>query len=72
VHRDPVELRKFLLAGIMFLCRHPDGRHIREEEPGTNIAQADFGGAVAAVTPKLTAQGEPLLVCIKDKRSSVR
>ncbi len=68
---DPVELRKPVLAGIMFLYREPDSGHIREEDPGTNIAQADFGGAVVAVTLKLIAQEEPPLVFIKDKRSSV-
>ncbi|MCK4323509.1 MAG: hypothetical protein KAW89_03195 [Armatimonadetes bacterium] len=72
MHRNPAELRKSVLVGIMFLYREPDSGHIREEEPGTNIPQADFGGAVVAVTRKLLAQEEPLLVFIKDKRSSVQ
>ena len=72
MHRDPVELHKSVLVGILFLYQESDSGHIREEEPGTNIAQADFGGAVGAVTRKLIAQEEPLLVFIKDKRSSVR
>ncbi len=64
-------MHKPVLVGIIFLYREPDSGHIGEEEFGTDIAQADFGGAVVAVTLKLIAQEEPPLVFIKDKRSSV-
>ena len=42
------------------------------EDFGTDVAEASFGGAVLAVTLQLTAQGEPTLVFVKDRRSSVR
>ena len=49
-----------------------DGNHIAYASEHRISLEADFGGAVGAVTPKLIAQEEPLLVFIKDKRSSVR
>ena len=42
------------------------------EDFGTDVAEASFGGAVLAVTLQLTAQGEPTLVFVKDRRNSVR
>ena len=42
------------------------------EDLGIDIAEDSFGGAVLAVTLQLTAQGEPTLVFVKDRRNSVR
>ena len=42
------------------------------EDLGIDIAEDGFGGAVLAVTLQLTAQGEPTLVFVKDRRNSVR
>jgi len=72
VHKRPVELRKGVLVGSVFHYQEHNSRTIGEEDFGIDVAESGFGGAVAAVTLQLTAQGEPTLVFVKDRRNSVR
>jgi len=55
------------------VCRYQEHNTgtIGQEDLGIDIAEANFGGAVLAVTLQLTAQGEPTLVFVKDRRNSV-
>ncbi len=72
VHKRLVELRKGVLVGPLFRYQEHNSSMVGQEEFGMDIAETSFGGAVLAVTLQLTAQGEPTLVFVKDRRSSVR
>jgi len=72
VHKRPVELRKGVLVGSVFRYQEHNSGTVGQEDFGIDIAENSFGEAVAAVTHKLTAQGEPTLVFVKDRRNSVR
>ncbi|MCK4323178.1 MAG: DEAD/DEAH box helicase [Armatimonadetes bacterium] len=72
VHKRPVELRKGVLVDSVFRYQEHNSGRVGEEDFGIDIAEGDFGGAVLAVTLQLTAQGEPTLVFVKDRRNSVR
>ncbi len=72
VHERPVELRKGVLVDSVFRYQEHNSSTIGEEDFGIDIADNSYGGAVLAVTLQLTAQGEPTLVFVKDRRNSVR
>jgi len=72
VHKRPVELRKGVLVDSVFRYQEHNSGTVGQEDFGIDIAEDNFGGAVAAMTLKLTAQGEPTLVFVKDRRNSVR
>ncbi len=72
--KHPVEPRKGVLVDSVFRYQEHNSSTVGQEDfgIGIDIADASFGGAVLAVTLKLTAQGEPTLVFVKDRRNSVR
>jgi len=72
VPKRPVELRKGVLVDSVFRYQEHNTGTIGQEDFGIDIAEDSFGGAVLAVTLQLTAQGEPTLVFVKDRRTSVR
>jgi len=72
VHKRPVELRKGVLVDSVFCYQEHNSGTVGEEDFGIDVAEDSFGGAVLAVTLQLTAQGEPTLVFVKDRRNSVR
>ncbi len=72
VPKRPVELRKGVLVDSVFRYQEHNSGRIGQEDFGIDIAETSFGGAVVAVTHELTAQGEPTLVFVKDRRNSVR
>lgn len=70
--KRPVELRKGVLVGPLFRYQEHNSSTVGQEDFGTDVAETSLGGAVLAVTLQLTAQGEPTLVFVKDRRNSVR
>jgi len=72
VPKRPVELRKGVLVDSVFRYQEHNSGTVGQEDFGIDIAEGSFGGAVLAVTLQLTAQGEPTLVFVKDRRNSVR
>ncbi len=70
--KRPVELRKGVVVDSIFRYQEHNSGTVGQEDFGIDIAEDSFGGAVLAVTLQLTAQGEPTLVFVKDRRSSVR